>query len=153
MHLPITQLLDKNNIQYKLIKLNQVAISVDDVVSYSNGEIVREQICKTLIVKGRKTNNKYGIFLTGDDKIDFKKLKQVFNEDMTMADFQEVKEVAGVEPGAVCPFMLSVPLYVDKKVTNLKAVNCGSGDHLFGIEFNLEDLNKVTHYEVIDGSK
>lgn len=153
MHLPITQLLDKSNVPYKLIKLNQVAISVDDVVSYSNGEVVREQICKTLIVKGKKTSNKYGIFLLGDDKIDFKKLKQIFNEEMTMADFQEVKEVAGVEPGAVCPFMIDAPLYVDQKVTSLEAVNCGSGDHLFGIEFKLKDLGKVSVYEVIDCAK
>ena len=153
MELLIEKKLKESNISFRLITLKQAAISVNDVVAFSDGAVPFSEICKTVIVKGRKTGKLYGVFMLGTDKIDFSKLKKNLGEEMTMGDVVNVKEAAGVEPGAVCPFLLTVPLLVDIKVEGMERVNCGSGEHLFGLEFNQKDLKKVVEYTVGDFAK
>lgn len=150
MELPIEKKLKEKDIPFRLIALSRAAISVEDVISISNGEIVLNEICKTVIVKGKKSGNLYGVLMLGMDKISFPKLKAVLGEEMTMGDFLDVKQVAGVEPGAVCPFMLTAPLLVDVNVEGIGRMNCGSGDHLFGLEFNQDDLKKAVEYTIGD---
>lgn len=150
MELLITKKLTEKNIPFRLIPLDQPAMSVADVVTFSHGQVAFEEICKTIIVKGRKSSKRYGILLYGQDKVNFTKVKKVIGEEATMADATDVKEVAGVEPGAVCPFLLTVPLFVDQKVEKMTRVNCGSGDHLFGIEFDMRDLKRGVQYTVED---
>ncbi len=67
------------------------------------------------------------------------------------ANSEEVLEVTGVKPGAVCPILLRVPILVDKKVMQLKRINIGSGDHLKGIEMDLKDfLEALKEYKVMN---
>jgi len=56
---------------------------------------------------------------------------------------EEVKAVSGVEIGAVCPLLLSMPIIIDKKIFSKEKINFGSGSHLLGIEMRTEDLGKV----------
>ncbi len=63
---------------------------------------------------------------------------------------EEVKEITGVDPGAVCPVMVPVPVIVDMKVLELENVNFGSGNHMFGIEIKRRDLDKALEYELAD---
>ncbi len=146
----IEKKLQEKGVPFRLIKLSQVAVSTEDVIKFSNGEVVVNEICKTVIVKGKKTGKIYGVFVQGADKMSFSKLKKVLGEEMTMGDVSDVKNVAGVEPGAVCPFLLSVPLLVDTKIEGMERINCGSGDHMFGLEFNQTDLNKGVEYTIGD---
>lgn len=128
MKLKVEELLDSKGIKYRLIKLSDVAYTVDDVINNSDGTINPKEICKTIIIVGKKTGKK-------------------------IASPEIVKEASGVEPGAVCPFLLSVPLFIDTEVVDLKTVNCGSGDHLYGIEFKLKDLISNTDHQITDLSK
>lgn len=153
MPLLIETTLKEKNIPYRLIAMTHAAISVADLVNMSKGDVPVNEICKTVIVKGKKMGKLYGVLVQGMDKIGFPKLKKVLGEEMTMGDFADVKAAAGVEPGAVCPFLLSVPLLVDLKVEGMERMNCGSGDHLFGLEFNQKDLKKVVEYTVGDFAK
>lgn len=150
MELSVEKILKEKGIWYRLVKLNQKAYTVEDVVKYSNSEVELREICKTIILTGKKTGKKLAAFLRGTDRLDFSKAKQLFGEEMKIASNDEVKEAAGVEAGAVCPFLLSVPLYVDNKVIGLEKVNCGSGDHLHGLEFQVGDLGKVVNYKKVD---
>jgi len=148
MGLKVEELLSEKGIPYRLIKLIQKAYTVSDVVRYSEGDVNPEEICKTIIIKGKKSGKKIGILLRGVDKIDFTKAKKLFGEEITVASPEEVQEVAGVDPGAVCPFLLTVPLFVDGAVLKLPEINCGSGDHLYGLEFETKDLVNALSYEV-----
>lgn len=154
MELPIEKLLKGKRIEYKLIKLKQNAYTVDDVVRYSAG-VRPDEICKTLILRGKKTGRKFAIFLRGCDRIDFPKTRKLFGEETGIASPEEVGKAAGVSPGAVCPFLLNlnVPLFVDGKVMVLQKINCGSGHHLYGLEFRREDLAKGVSYQLVDLSK
>jgi prolyl-tRNA editing enzyme YbaK/EbsC (Cys-tRNA(Pro) deacylase) len=153
MALLVEKVLKEKHINYHLITLTEKAYTVDDVVKYSTGNVIPADICKTIILSGKKTGEQFAIFLRGDDKIHFSIAKKYFGQEMTIASKDEVMKAAGVEPGAVCPFLLNVPLTVDKKVTELINIHCGSGDHLYGLEFKLRDLAKVVNYQVAELAK
>jgi prolyl-tRNA editing enzyme YbaK/EbsC (Cys-tRNA(Pro) deacylase) len=123
------------------------------VQDFAKEKVNIEQICKTIIVKGRKTDTCYGILLRGNDRLDFKLAKKELGEEIKIADREDVFKIAEVEPGAVCPFILNAPLFVDRKVLLLERINCGSGYHLAGLEFKTEDLVKGKEFTVIDVAK
>ncbi len=153
MTLKVEEILEKRGVEYRVIKLRAPAFTVADVHAYSDGKTNAEETCKTIILRGKKTNKKFAVFLRGGDKVHFSVAKRLFGEEMAIATAEEVKEVSGVDPGAVCPFMLTAPLFVDKKVLELETINCGSGDHLHGLEFKTKDLGKGVRYEVVELAK
>ena len=147
MRLPVEELLIETDVEYRIIELEARAISVDDVIEYSKEPINPDEICKTILVK--RKNQYHGLFLRGADQIDFKKLKTLIGKS-SIASRDEVKEISGVDAGAVCPLLLDVPVIVDKRVLDLEKLNFGSGNHLYGVEINSGDLSRVLEYSVAD---
>lgn len=147
MVLRVEEILKDAGIEYRLIELDDRAVSVDDVIEYSKGDIIPEEICKTILVKVKKKF--YALFIRGADKIDFKRVKSVIGK-ARIASLDEVKEIAGVEPGAVCPLLVPVPVLVDEHVMDLKKLNFGSGNHLYGVEITSSDLAKVLDFQLVD---
>ena len=147
MRLPVEDFLIETGIKYRIIELKDRAISVDDVIEYSKEPINPDEICKTILIKQKKQY--YALFLRGADKINFKKLKQLIGKS-SIASRTEVKEITSVDPGAVCPLLLEVPVIVDNRVLGLEKLNFGSGDHLYGVELASVDLARVLNYRLAD---
>jgi len=144
-----TKILEEKGIDYRLIKLSDKGISFNDVVENAEDEINPDEICKTIIVKDKK-GVKYAFFLKGDQKIDFSKAKEIIGKKISIVSFEDLKKTTGKEPGAICPFLLDMPIYVDKKVFGTDKINFGSGDHLYGLEINSNDLEKVIEFEIVE---
>lgn len=147
MVLRVEEILDGAGVEYRVMELTDRAVSVDDVVRLSKGEINSGEICKTIIVKSKTGFT--ALFLRGSDRVSFKKLKGVMGK-ARIASSEDVMEVTGVMPGAVCPLLVPVPVIVDWKLLALERVNFGSGDHLFGVEMKSVDLYRVLDYTVAD---
>lgn len=145
----IEKILREKGIDFKLIKLSQKAYTVDDVKKFSNEEVNPVEICKTIILAGKKTGKKIAVLLRGGDRLDFKLAKKLFEEEMRIADAEEVKNSGGGEIGAVCPFLVNIPLFVDKRVLGLKKINCGSGNHLYGLEIQVADFAKIKDHQIV----
>ncbi len=143
------RILEEKGVEYRLIELECRAISVSDVIRYSKEQVRPEEICKTIILKDGE-GDMYAVFLLGDRRIDFKKARAVIGGEVSIAGYDEVKDATGVEPGAVCPLLLRIPLYIDEGVLSRERINFGSGDHLYGIEIRSQDLSKVVDYELAD---
>jgi prolyl-tRNA editing enzyme YbaK/EbsC (Cys-tRNA(Pro) deacylase) len=148
MNVPSEKVLKERGVSYKLIELSDRALTVPDVIKFSKGDILPEEICKTIIVKD-KQDQKHALFLLGSDRIDFKKVRRILG-DVRIARPDEVEEVAGVKPGAVCPVLMDIPIYLDKRVLGKEKVNFGSGDHLFGLEIKVNELAAAMKYTVTD---
>lgn len=137
----IEKYLQEKGIDFKVIDLPETAVSVADVIRLSNGQVKEEEIIKTLIVKTKKGKPAcrqagfVGCILKGGDRLKINIMDR-------LATKEEVLQIAGVEFGAVCPILLSIPIVIDEKVTKLKRVNMGSGDHLKGLEMDFGDLLK-----------
>ncbi len=150
MGLMVEEILDEAGVEYRIMELTDRAVSVDDVVRLSKGEINPGEICKTIIVKSKAGFT--ALFLRGSDRVSFKKLKGVTGK-ARIASSEDVMEVAGVMPGAVCPLLVPVPVIVDWKLLALDRVNFGSGDHRYGVEMRSADLYRVLDYTVADFSE
>lgn len=155
MYMPfrITTFLERNNIPYKLVELQDIAFTVDDVLRLSGGKLLPEEVCKTIIIRGRKTGALRAILLRGEDKLDFSKLKRLLGEEVAIASGDEVRRVSGVDPGAVCPFLLTCPLLIEERVLELSTLNCGSGEHRYGLECKVADLTASLAHQVISVRK
>jgi len=143
------RVLRDKGVDFRLIELKQKAVSVEDVVKYSKSEIAVDEICKTILLKD-SAGERHAVFLLGSNRIDFAKVKEVIGRRAKIATFEEVKAVMGVEPGAICPILLSLPLLVDGRILTKERINFGSGDHLYGLEIKSRDLEKVVDYRLVD---
>jgi len=151
-NLKSTGILDNHGIDYRLIELEERALSIEDVIKYSKAEINVDEICKTMILKDRE-EGRYAVLLMGSDRVDYGKARKALGMKVSIASFAEVKEAVGVDPGAVCPIMLDIGLFVDRKVMELERINFGSGDHMYGLEIRTGDLEKVVGFRVVDVAK
>jgi prolyl-tRNA editing enzyme YbaK/EbsC (Cys-tRNA(Pro) deacylase) len=147
--LDVEQLLDQKGIKYHLIELTGCAMTVADVARYSKGDINVEEICKTVIMRDSK-GSCYAFFLVGTDHVDTIKARRLTGKNLRIASPAEVRDSANVDPGAVCPLTLRIPLIVDTRITTLKQVNFGSGHHLYGIEMKTRDFLRVFPFTIAD---
>jgi prolyl-tRNA editing enzyme YbaK/EbsC (Cys-tRNA(Pro) deacylase) len=153
MELPVEKLLKERGIGYKLIRLSQKARTVDDVAKDPEGGVKIDEICKTIILRGKKSEKNIAILLRGTDRINLAGTEKILGEKAALANKEQVKEASGVEPGAVCPFLLNVELFVDRRVMEIKKMNCGSGDHLYGLEIETKDLARAADYKTANLAK
>ena len=150
--LRVAKLLRERNTPFRLIPLKAPAMTVADVVTQAQESVNPDEICKTIITRG-KSGKYYGICLVGINKIDWGKLKRVVGENVEIATAAEVLSVTGVEPGAVCPVLLMIPLYVDQRVLEKEHVNFGSGDLMYGLEMSPRDVVAFMSSSVVDITK
>ena len=143
-----TQKLDKASVKYSLFKLDKQAYTVEDVVKYSRGMIKLDEICKTMILTDDQGQG-FGVLLLGVNRVNLKKVGKITEKKLHLASRKEVIELTGIEPGAICPIILEIPLLVDELVLLKNRINFGSGDHQYGIEMNSIDLKKVVEYRII----
>ena len=143
------EILDSKGIDYRLIELEERALSIEDVIRFSKEEINVDEICKTMILKDRE-GGRYAVLLLGGDRVDYGKAGKAIGGKVILASFAEVREAVGVGPGAVCPVTLNMGLLVDRRVMETERINFGSGNHMYGLEIRTRDLGKVVAFRVVD---
>ncbi len=143
------EILDTIGVEYRLMELEERALSIEDVIRYSKDEINVDEICKTMILKD-KEGGRYAALLLGSDRVDDGTASRAIGKKVSLASFAEVKEAVGLDPGAVCPLTLGMDLLVDLNVMERKRINFGSGNHLYGLEIRTRDLEKVVWFKVVD---
>lgn len=140
--------LEKAGVPFRVIRLSGKGVSFDDVVKMALDPLNPNEICKTMIVKDQ-SGKQYGFLLKGKDRLDTAKAKEIVGSKISIVSFSELLKSTGVEPGAVCPLLLDFPLFVDEKVFETEKINFGSGDHLFGIEINSKELEKLVLFRMV----
>jgi prolyl-tRNA editing enzyme YbaK/EbsC (Cys-tRNA(Pro) deacylase) len=143
------RILREKGIPYRLIDLTDRAMTVADVLRFSKGDFPAEEVCKTVIMRD-DSGGLYAFMLVGVDRVDFLKVKRLTGKKLRVASPEEVRASASVDPGAVCPLTLRIPLTIDTRVTKLPRVNFGSGHHLHGIEMATADLLRAVPHTVAD---
>lgn len=149
MHLKASQKLDRIGINYRLIKLADRAISTEDVKRYSEDDLEPREICKTIILRSEEGEH-YAVLLQGEDRIDLDRAKEFLNVEVELASREDVRDITGLEFGAICPILLEMPILVDERVLEHEKINFGSGDHHYGIELYTRDLDRAITYTKMD---
>ena len=149
----IEKFLNKKKIKYKVSDLGGQVYKVEDVIKagVNPDEILKTLIVRIPILRSSKNVTFVALVVRGKDRIDFKKVRRLFGGKCELAKPAEVKKVAGVPVGAVCPILLTVPIYIDHKAMILKHINMGSGDLTHELEMDFAVLLKVIgKYKIMD---
>jgi len=149
MELEVETILKSRGVWYRIIELSDKAMTVADVIRFARGSVNPDEICETVVIKLRD-NGFAGALLRGTDRLDNRKAEALFGKKFRFATPEEVPEAAHAVPGAVCPVLLDIPLYIDHRVLELQQVNLGSGDLRHGLELKVAEFDKILHYEVVD---
>jgi prolyl-tRNA editing enzyme YbaK/EbsC (Cys-tRNA(Pro) deacylase) len=138
--------LKKKKLNYKIVDLGGEVYTVEGVTQTG---VDGDEIVKTLVIQANI--GFVALAVRGKDRVDFKKVRRLFGNKSELATPEEVKKIIGVPVGAVCPILIEVPLYFDRKVMALKHINMGSGDLKKGLEMELFDLlSACGKYDVED---
>lgn len=96
------------------------------------------------------------VVVPGDKKVDFKKVKSYLNiSNLRMATPDEVKDITGIEIGAIAPVGKAMGLdsYYDNAFMFKDKVAFNAGRHEISIVMKTEDLLKVEDPKIFDLAK
>lgn len=142
----IKRSLDDNQIKYKVFEHEPVFTS-EQAAKVRNTDI--KQGAKALIMIGDK--KPLVIVISAAYKINTSKFKHLFKiRDLRMAAPEEVKQITGVEIGAVPPFgnIFTIPTYVDETLAENNIIAFNAGLHTKSIEMLYADYKKVVKPQV-----
>lgn len=147
----VMRLLDKAKLEYKShCYANTNAISGIEVTNVLNQN--PKQVFKTLVTVSE--TNKYYVFLVPvADELDFKKAANSVNEKaVKMIKSKDLLEVTGYIHGGCSPIGMkkSFITTIDESATNFDTIIFSAGKIGYQVEISLEELRKVTTFNLTD---
>ena len=100
------------------------------------------QIAKTLSFK--TADGAFLIVAAGDAKIDNARYKAQFHQKAAMLTHEEVETLLGLRVGGVCPFGVSVPVYLDASLRRFEIVYPAAGDDHSAVRLTLPELETAS---------
>lgn len=117
--------------------------------SVQHSDIAMCQIVKTLVFKTGK--DFVAVLAPGDERVDTDKLRETTGEEnVRMANPEEVKNQTGYIIGGVSPFDLNIPVYMEKSLLQHDLVRPAAGSRILGAEIAPEDLEMCTSAHTMD---
>ncbi len=121
-----------------------------EAASRESGEPT-SKIVKTLLLKA---GDEYLVAIArGDKVINFDKLSKALGKSVTMAKAREVRQVLGVDVGAVTPLserVLSLKVIMDPSILENDYILCGGGSRNTLMRINVKDLVNLLKPMFID---
>jgi len=137
LHERIIQLLDQNNIDYKLSH-HEYARTSEEAAKIRGSK--PEQGAKALVFWA--DGEPIQIVIQGNLKVDKEKFKEIYGySKLKMVSAEELKEITGVEPGAVPPFgnLFEPPIKMYCNLGFNDIIEFSAGDHRKSIQMKYKD--------------
>ena len=134
----IKTFLDEEGVEYEVSEHERVHTS-EEAATVREQKV--EEGAKALIF--RSEGKFYMFVIAGHKKIDYKKAKKAIEKDrISFATPEEVKQVSGVEIGAVPPLgnLFNLPIYYDNSVLESEYACFSAGSHFKSIKLKSKDL-------------
>ena len=138
--------LKKFNPNLKVIVLEQTARTANDAATALGCKV--GAIVKSLLFK---TGNSFVLCLvSGDKRCSLNKLKKILNEqDVSMANPEDVKKVTGYTIGGVSPtgHLIKVKIFIDETLNRFSSIFAAAGHPNAVFEIDFENLKALTSGE------
>ena len=136
----VKQFCQKNDLDVSF-EIHPKAETVDESVQHSPVE--KEQIVKTLIFK--MGDDFVAVMAPGNERVDTDKLEAISGEeDIRMANPEEVERQTGYVIGGVSPFDLELDIYMEEELLVQEKVRPAAGSRVVGVEISPRDLKEVS---------
>ena len=111
-----------------------------------------EQICKSLVFRGRQSGKPVLVIASGSNRVNTKKLARLLGEKIDKADADFVRQATGFAIGGVPPLGHATPLetYLDADLMALGEVWAAAGTPHAVFQLQAADLPRVTGGRVVD---
>ncbi len=134
----IKNTLDQNGIEYQFFEHEPVFTS-DDAAKIRNTP--KHWGAKAIIFSA--DSNSILVVVPGDKKVDTKTFKILYKiKDLRLLSADEVKELTGLEIGAIPPFgnTMNLPTYLDQEIVNNEMMVFNAGAHTKSIQMKTKDF-------------
>lgn len=136
------RLLDKKKITYKLIpyEVDESDLSAIHVAKQLNENV--DQVFKTLVLKGDKTNY-FVCIIPGAEELDLKKAAKISgNKNCDMITMKDLLNITGYIRGACSPIGMKklFPTYLDNSFSNFDSIYISAGKRGLQIQINPSTL-------------
>jgi len=137
----IKKILDENGISYRLFEHEPVFTS-EQAAKIRNTKMC--QGAKAIIFKA--DDNPLLVVVPGDKKVDTKTFKKLYDiKDLRLLSADEVKELTGLEIGAIPPFgsQTNLKTYCDQKVFENEEIVFNAGSHTKSLLMKSKDFKTL----------
>ena len=143
--------IDKNEINAEIIMFEaEQAKTSASAAEHLGCEVA--QIAKSIVLKA---DNPILVILSGDMRVDLKKLSEVIGEKAKLASPEYVSEEVGCINGGVPPmgFDRPVRILIDKSIERFSEVFSSGGSRDSILKIDVNELKNVVKGEIVDVSK
>ncbi|MBN2100690.1 tyrosine--tRNA ligase [Candidatus Dojkabacteria bacterium] len=138
----VARKLKKIGLNFEEITFTDRAISARKVDSSVDKNYDPQIAIKTLVVK--TSEGFFAVLLKGDQRIDQKLLRKNIGK-WDILDEQALAENFKFRPGCLNPFLLDIPILVDKEAADMDRWSMGAGDLAKGINLSVEEALSKLH--------
>ncbi len=147
----ITEYLDKNDVNYRVILHSKPIYTVDMAVVERN--VPLDQVVKCILLRDKK-GQYVMVCATGDVRIDLQAVRKYLPSQykrMSFANPAAITDLTGFVKGSVPPLDLpsTLPLFFDEGIMQRPKVNISSGHPLAGIELSPQALQRLSNAVVV----
>ena len=144
----VADTLEKEGIRDAKFIVHPKAETVDEHTE--NTGVDERQIIKTLIFIGEKP---IAVLCPGYTSVETKKLVEILETEVRMANPDEVEEETGYVIGGVSPFDLELDVYMEEDILEMNRVKPAAGSRVVGVNLRPEALKELNEAEVVDVSR
>ncbi len=149
----VKNFIEKYRVKAEILEFKETVETVHDASRVSGYSA--DKILKTMVVIVEE--KPYIIILSGDKKLDFKKLSKELNvRNVRLAKPSEVEKILNVKPGEVSPFLdevLRCNVIIDKSVVDKGEVLVGGGSLHHLVKTHVDEIIKVLKPSIKNISK
>lgn len=141
----IQEALAQRGYGFQVVEFSQSTRSAQEAADTIGCKV--EQIAKTLIFKGKKSSKPVIVIASGPNRVDEKKIKEVFGEAISKADADFVREVTGYPIGGVPPVGHTQPIetFIDADLEKYEEIWAAAGTPNAVFSLTPEALSKITN--------
>lgn len=153
MRTQITDLLDAQNIPYRLLPHSEPVFTVEAAAAQRG--VDAQEMVKSILLREKSGLKRYVMAcILGPERLDPKAVRAFLGDEewrrLTFASAAEITAVTGFVQGAVAPLCLPEELLVifDEAIAACRKVNISSGDPLAGLELDPHDLIRLARADL-----
>lgn len=144
----VTRLLDAQAVPYALLPHTQPVFTVEEAAAQRGVKV--EEMVKCILLRESGRTRYVMACLLGPDRLDHRAVRAHLEGNwkrLTFATAEEITAVTGYPQGAVNPLCLpdEVPVLFDEAIGRCRRVNISTGDLLFGLEMDAQDLIRLAN--------
>ncbi|UCE54640.1 MAG: YbaK/EbsC family protein [Desulfobacterales bacterium] len=145
----IQEALEAHGVACQVVEMKETTRSAQEAADALGCRV--GQIAKSLIFKGKQTNQPILVIASGPNRVNEKKVSQLVSEPLTKADADFVREHTGFSIGGVPPLghHRTLTTFIDEDLLKFAAIWAAAGTPNAVFKLTPDELQKITNGRVI----